>query len=148
MGESRYLLVDGHSVIFALPVLRQLHQRRPAQAREELIKWLQMLHDAGPWLVTVVFDGRFGTVDPRNHRDMVVSYSQEGETADSIIEKMTGLPGLAPQITVVTADHAEQNIVESLGASSVSPEWLQLEIESKRQEMSTRLNQVHRKAKW
>jgi uncharacterized protein len=36
--RARYLIVDGHSVIFAWPELRKLHARRSSLAREALIK--------------------------------------------------------------------------------------------------------------
>ena len=42
----RYLIVDGHSVIFAWPELRKLHQRRMALARDALVKTLTEYQDA------------------------------------------------------------------------------------------------------
>ena len=38
--SQQFLIVDGHSVIFAWPELRALHKRRTASAREQLIKIL------------------------------------------------------------------------------------------------------------
>ncbi len=40
-----YLLVDGHSIIFAWPELKLLHDRRTALAREALIKQLRDYQD-------------------------------------------------------------------------------------------------------
>ena len=43
--RARYLIVDGHSVIFAWPELRKLHARRSSLAREALIKRLRDYQD-------------------------------------------------------------------------------------------------------
>ena len=40
-GRTRYLIVDGHSVIFAWPELRKRHARRSSLAREALTKQLR-----------------------------------------------------------------------------------------------------------
>jgi len=54
----RYLIVDGHSIIFAWPKLRDLHARRPYLAREALIKELRHYQDWTGVHVAVVFDGQ------------------------------------------------------------------------------------------
>jgi predicted RNA-binding protein with PIN domain len=51
----RYLIVDGHSVIFAWPELRKLHARRTALARDELVKILTAYQDASGVRVVAVF---------------------------------------------------------------------------------------------
>lgn len=148
MPQRHYLLVDGHSVIYAWPVLRQLHQTRPAQARQELINLLQQLQDISEWRVTIVFDGKFGTTPTRRDNDIVITYSTTDETADSIIERMSSGPGLAEHILVVTADEAERLTVESLGAECASPSWLEEELASQRVSLDATLKHVHRRAKW
>lgn len=147
-ASRRYLLVDGHSVIYAWPELRQLHQAKPAQARLQLVSLLQQLQDSSDWRVTVVFDGRFGTTPVRRQGDLVEAYSTAEETADSIIERMTSVSGLAEQILVITADEAERNTVESLGAECASPDWLEHEIAAQDLNLQHSLRQVHRRAKW
>ena len=59
--SARYLLIDGHSVIFAWPDLRKLHDGNRAAARKVLADRLQHLHDTSDWLVTLVLDGKLGT---------------------------------------------------------------------------------------
>ena len=56
--RARYLIVDGHSVIFAWPELRKLHARRSSLARESLIKQLRDYQDWTGVRVVVVFDGK------------------------------------------------------------------------------------------
>src|SRR6184192_1124716 len=56
--RTRYLIVDGHSIIFAWPELRKLHARRSSLAREALIKQLRDFQDWTGMRVVVVFDGK------------------------------------------------------------------------------------------
>ena len=44
-SRARYLIVDGHSIIFAWPELRKLHARRSSLAREALLKQLRDYQD-------------------------------------------------------------------------------------------------------
>jgi uncharacterized protein len=143
-----YLLVDGHSVIYAWASLRQIHQERPALARDALIRTLEHLHDSSEWRVTVVFDGRYGISPPRRRHDMVVAYSSADESADSIIERLVGTTGKAGEITVVTADLAERRTVESLGALSLDPAWLAEEIDRTGRKVDDLLQRIHHRAKW
>src|SRR5438128_1119150 len=53
----QYLIVDGHSIIFAWPKLRRLHARRASLAREALINELRHYQDWTSIRTTVVFDG-------------------------------------------------------------------------------------------
>ena len=53
---TRYLVVDGHSVIFAWPELRKLHGRRSSLARDVLIRQLRAYQDWTGVHVVVVFD--------------------------------------------------------------------------------------------
>ena len=55
--RQRYLIVDGHSIIFAWPALCKLHKRRPFLAREALINRLRDYQDWTGVRVVVVFDG-------------------------------------------------------------------------------------------
>ena len=138
----RYLLVDGHSVIFSWPELRAVHGNRQgrAQARETLIKELRQLHDMGSWEITVVFDGQSGTgpqvPDARHPGDLVVAYSRKDQTADSIIEALVASQKDRESVTVITADEAERAAVEGLGAFCLSPDWLRGEMKSVRNDFN------------
>jgi predicted RNA-binding protein with PIN domain len=149
--SARYLVVDGHSVIFAWADLRALHGRNRAAARKALAEKLQHLHDTTPWRVTLVLDGKLGTaIDSaaRKPADMVVCYATADQTADSIIERLVAASGVAPEIRVITADEAERRVVESLGAEVSSPAWLREEIERQGVSFADDLQRVHRSAQW
>jgi len=149
--SARYLVVDGHSVIFAWLDLRALHDRNRAAARKALAERLQHLHDTTPWRVTLILDGKLGTVvatASRKPTDMVISYATADQTADSIIERLVAASGVAPEILVITADEAERRIVESLGAAVASPSWLREELEREGTSFASDLEKVHRSARW
>ena len=149
--SARYLVIDGHSVIFAWPDLRKLHDQNRAAARKALTDRLQHLHDTTEWRVTLVLDGKLGTAIPSGNRkptDMVVSYATADQTADSIIERLVAASGLAGQILVITADEVERLTVESLGASAASPSWLRQELEMEGSSFTDDLERVHRSARW
>ena len=149
--SARYLVVDGHSVIFAWADLRNLHNQNRAAARRALTEHLQHLHDISQWRVTLVLDGKLGTTaptGPRRPTDIVVSYATADQTADSIIERLVAASGKAKEITVVTADEAEKLTVESLGAATASPEWLRKELDLESVTFSNELNRVNRSARW
>lgn len=147
-GLKSYLLVDGHSVIFQDRELRRLHEREPRQARFRLQSRLARLHDQGAWLVTLVFDGRRGGHEPEPEGGMVVIYSRQDQTADSIIERLTASAPDPARVHVVTADHAEALTVEAQGAVVHSPEWLEEQCRSVENEFRQTLDGVHRRARW
>jgi len=149
--SAHYLVIDGHSVIFAWADLRHLHDRNRASARKALIDRLQHLHDTTDWRVTLVLDGKLGTAVPSGTRkptDMVVSYATADQTADSIIERLIGASGAGKDILVITADEAEKLTVESLGATTASPSWLRKEMEMEETFFTDELERVHRTARW
>jgi predicted RNA-binding protein with PIN domain len=146
--SSHFLVVDGHSVIYAWPDLRSLHARKPVAARDELIQLLSRVHDVGRWRITLVFDGVKGTAEKRRPHDMVVHYSIQGQTADAVIERLVAGSSCAEKIVVVTADEAEKRTVEALGASTAAPDWLELECRAQEDDLSRRLKSVSKSARW
>jgi predicted RNA-binding protein with PIN domain len=148
---AQYLVIDGHSVIFAWADLRRVHDQNRAAARKALADRLQHLQDTTHWRVTLVMDGKLGTAMPMGKRrptDMVISYATADQTADSIIERLVAASGVAAEILVVTADEAERLTVESLGAATASPDWLRREILMEHTSFADELKRVHRSARW
>ncbi len=146
--QKKFLLIDGHSVIFQWPELRRLHSQNPSKCRAALTALLGTLHDTSNWLVTLVFDGKTGPNEPARPGTMAVIYSQEGQTADSIIERLVGQANDPSLVYVVTADEAERITVEAAGAFVYSPDWLAGEIEQNTGQWQQALKDVHKKAKW
>jgi predicted RNA-binding protein with PIN domain len=129
--SAQYLLVDGHSIIFAWPKLRQLHARRPYLARDALIKELRDYQDWTGVHVAVVFDGRGERVSAQSDpHDVQVFYARRGQSADAIIERLASKYASRFEITVATADSLEMETVNACGALCVSPDGLRKLLES------------------
>jgi uncharacterized protein len=123
--RARYLMVDGHSVIFAWPELRKLHGRRSSLAREELIKRLRDYQDWTGVRVVVVFDGKGRKIETTSGpADIQVFYSRTGQTADAIIERLASKYAKRFELMVATSDSMEGETVEACGAEWISPEAL------------------------
>ena len=123
--RRRYLVVDGHSVIFAWPELQRLHQRRAALARDGLIKRLRDYQDWSGVRVIVVFDGKGPQVSAiADPHEVQIFYSRKGQSADAIIERLAAKYGERFELTVATSDSLEKQTVSSFGAHCISPEML------------------------
>ena len=123
--RPQYLLVDGHSIIFAWPELRALHERRTSLAREALVKRLRDYQDWSGTHVVVVFDGRGSSVSHEAEPgEIQVFYSRVGQTADSIIERLASKYAERFQLMVATGDYLEQETASASGAETLSPEGL------------------------
>jgi predicted RNA-binding protein with PIN domain len=123
--RPQYLLVDGHSIIFAWPELRLLHERRTSLARDALIRQLRDFQDWSGTKVVVVFDGRGSSVSHQAEPGEVqVFYSRVGQTADSIIERLASKYAERFRLIVATGDYLEQETTAASGAETVSPDGL------------------------
>jgi uncharacterized protein len=124
-NRARYLIVDGHSVIFAWPELRKLHAQRSSLAREALIKRLRDYQDWTGVRAVVVFDGKGRKIGATSGpADVQVFYSRTGQTADAIIERLASKYAKRFELWVATSDSMEGETVEACGAEWISPEAL------------------------
>jgi predicted RNA-binding protein with PIN domain len=124
-SRARYLIVDGHSVIFAWPELRKLHARRSSLAREALLKQLRDYQDWTGMRVVAVFDGKGKKVDAiSDPSEVQVFYSRSGQSADAIIERLASKYARQFELTVATSDSLEAETVHACGAEWISPEGL------------------------
>jgi len=131
--RTRYLIVDGHSVIFAWPELRRLHARRSSLAREALIKRLRDYQDWTGVRVVIVFDGKGRKIETTSGRTEVqVFYSRTSQTADAIIERLASKYSKRFELLVATSDSMEGETVEACGAEWISPEALRGLLSSER----------------
>ena len=123
--RAQYLIVDGHSVIFAWPELRALHRRRSSLAREALVRKLREYQDWTGVRVAVVFDGKGTTVNVNSEPgEIQIFYSREGQTADSIIERLASKYASRFKLLVATSDVLEQETASASGAECISTEAL------------------------
>jgi predicted RNA-binding protein with PIN domain len=148
MTRARFLIVDGHSVIFAWPELRALHDRRTASARERLTKILTEYQDFTGTQVVLVFDGKGATITQETEPGGIqVFYSNTGRTADDLIERLAAKYGNLYSLTVATSDLLEQQTAIAFGADCVDADGLRdliknaqrsFELEMKRRKRESR----------
>ena len=132
-SRACYLIVDGHSVIFAWPELRKLHARRSALAREALVKQLRDYQDWTGVRVVVVFDGKGKKIEATSDPgDVQLFYSRSGQSADAIIERLASKYAKRHELVVATSDSMEAETVHACGADSISPEALRALLASAR----------------
>src|SRR3989441_2044313 len=123
--RTRYLIVDGHSVIFAWPELRKLQARRSSLAREALLKQLRNYQDWTGVRVVVVFDGKGKKIDASSEPgDVQIFYSRTGQSADAIIERLASKYAKRFELMVATSDSLEAETVLACGAEWISSEAL------------------------
>ena len=133
LQRMRYLIVDGHSVIFAWPELRKIHERRSSLAREALTRQLRDYQDWTGVRVVIVFDGKGARVSATSGSgDVQIFYSRSGQTADAIIERLASKYARKVDLTVATSDFMERQTVHASGAMCISPEALREAMEEAR----------------
>ena len=120
-----YLIIDGHSIIFAWEELRVLHERSQLAARDELIRRMTCYQDCTGERTIIVFDGK-GTETISQHEEagIQVFFSKKGVTADQIIERLVGKYGRKKKITIASRDKAVLDTCSSFGALAISPNSL------------------------
>jgi predicted RNA-binding protein with PIN domain len=134
--RTRYLIVDGHSIIFGWPELRNLHARRSSLAREALIKQLRDYQDWTGVHVVVVFDGKGKKISATSELGEVqIFYSRSGQSADAIIERLASKYAKRFELMVATSDSMEAETVQACGAESISPEGLRALLSSNRKSL-------------
>lgn len=122
-----YLVVDGYNIIFAWPQLKAFRERRLEHARDKLIDLLINYSALSGESVYLVFDAHLVKRNTE-HQELIdgvrVIYTQEGETADSLIERLVGELLKTGTVYVATSDWAEQSFVFGRGAYRLTPKEL------------------------
>jgi len=142
----RVLIVDGHSVIFAWPEMRDLHARRTGLAREAVIKVLTAYQDSSGVHVVAVFDGKGARANEATEPGGIqIFYSGADQTADDIIERLVAKYAEKHDITVVTSDRLEQMTVNTFGASFMPAELLPSLLNEARQSLDRELKKLKKR---
>ncbi|MBV8417901.1 MAG: NYN domain-containing protein [Verrucomicrobia bacterium] len=146
--SAQFLIVDGHSVIFAWPDLRALHDQRTASARERLVRILTEYQDYTGINVVLVFDGRGPVISQEMEPGGIqVFYSNSGHTADDIIERLVAKYGHSYSITVATSDLLEQQTAIAFGGNCVSADGLRRLIDDARRTFAREMKRRKREAR-
>lgn len=130
--KKQLLLVDGYNMIGAWPELIPLKKAdKMEDARDLLLNILSSYAKYEGIEIIVVFDAQFvpGLTKRYTKYQLQVVFTEEGETADSYIERTAGeLNNVLTQVTVATSDLAEQWVIFSQGALRTSARELYKEV--------------------
>ena len=140
-----FLIVDGYNVIYAWPEFDKNRESGLDYARSRLVSILAD-HSALTGLkVVVVFDAhqiKGGGERTELIDGVEVIYTQQGETADSLIERMVGsFSDDAGPVYVVTSDWAEQVIIFGRGAFRLTPGELHEQVQRVKEESKVHYKQ-------
>lgn len=121
---TEYLVVDGYNVMYAWSELDKIKESSMEHARDKLIDMLVNYAALSGEKVVIVFDAH--RVKSRLERTEVlpgvqVIYTNEGETADSVIERLAGEYAARGIVYVVTSDWDEQRVTFGRGAYRMTP---------------------------
>ena len=138
--STRYLIIDGHSLIYTWNYLLKLHQSNKSSARESLIRRMTNYQDITGERVVIVFDGKGDVSESMNDENAIqVFYSKSGVTADQIIERLAGKYSTTRNITVASRDRAVLDTCSSFGADAISPKTLEELLEKAEKDLEKRL---------
>lgn len=137
MKEKEFLIVDGYNIIHAWPEFEKLREAGLEHARSRLVSILSNYSPLAGQKVLVVFDAH--QVKNSAERAEVIDgveviYTQQGETADAVIERLAGELTARGRVYVATSDWAEQGIIFGRGAYRVTPGELRLQVSQLKRE--------------
>jgi predicted RNA-binding protein with PIN domain len=143
----RFLVVDGHSVIFAWPEMRAMHSRRGVAARETLVRMLTAYQDSSGVKVVAVFDGRGEKASEASEPGGIqIFYSSAGQTADDIVERLVAKYARKHDLLVATDDSLERQTAITFGADVISTENLRLLLNEAAGDLTRRIVAHRRKS--
>lgn len=148
MGPE-YLLIDGYNIMFARDELKELARINFDAAREALIQIISNYQGYKKNKVLLVFDAYKvpqGTREITKQDDFYIIYTQEAETADMYIEKISYQMGGHYRVRVATSDRAEQLILIAHDTLRISAGafWEEIDaIHSEIQEIIAKSNQAN-----
>lgn len=118
-----YLLVDGYNIVFAWDELKKIAETNLDAARTELIRIMSNYQGWSGYEIIVVFDAykvKGKHRDVEKDFNISVVYTNESETADSYIERVTHELSKKHRVRVATSDGIEQMIILGNGAMRMS----------------------------
>lgn len=145
--KKNLLIVDGYDMIGAWPELAVLkNQDRMEEAREDLLTRLSNMAKYEGLEIIVVFDAQFvpGVTKSYQKYQLEVIFTEEGETADSYIERIAGeMNTILTQVTVATSDLAEQWVIFSQGALRTSARELYKSVKKTEKDIRQHQKELH-----
>jgi uncharacterized protein len=140
------LIIDGYNLIYASEQFEALMKENMEAAREKLMTELEEYCFREERWAEVVFDGARseGPAATEERSDYVkVTFTAEGQSADSYIEKLAYEKGgdRAGEVLLITGDYHQQKVAAGAGLLRMSSREFLLEME----ESHRKVNEEHRR---
>jgi len=147
---EEFVLVDGYNIIFAWDELKEIGRDSLDAARHVLMNLLCNYQGYRGCNLILVFDAykvpqNLGTVE--KYHNIFIVYTQEAETADSYIERVTYELRGRKKVRVATSDNLEQLIILGHSAVRVSAKSFHDEVMQTQQEIERVIAQNNQKSK-
>ena len=121
--QFEQLIIDGYNLLHQTDELAGLLQTDIQGARHRLVRMAEETAHRMAGHTTIVFDGRnTGSDSALSSPFLEVIFSPAHLSADSVIERLVCSCSVPDDILVVTSDRAEQHMVASAGAHTMSSE--------------------------
>lgn len=124
-GRPPLLLIDGHNVVFATKKYRQALESQDMRGAVNVVvnDLVNLAASGGPEIIAV-FDGREAGSSEVVSPGLRVVFSPGNRSADSVIERLVFNMANEWEITVCTADFAQQKVVLRDGVGRMFPSGL------------------------
>lgn len=135
---AEYLIVDGYNIINAWQTFKDSINHDLEHARIKLIDMMADYSAVKGVNVIIVFDAHLvkgGMGSKEQIYGVNVIYTAESETADAVIERITGQFNENDRVIVATSDWAQQRIVFGRGGVRLSARELEREVISSQTEV-------------
>lgn len=141
---KEFLIVDGYNIIYAWPEFEKFKESGLEHARSKLVSILANYSPLSGQKILVVFDAH--QVKNSAERTEIIDgveviYTQQGETADALIERLVGNLTNMGTVYVATSDWAEQGIIFGRGAYRLTPGELRMQVNRTKRESEERYEQ-------
>ncbi len=131
--KGNYLLVDGYNIIFSWDELKTLAEKDLESARIKLMDMMCNYQGYAGCNIILVFDAYRVKGQKREiikYFNINIVYTQEAETADSYIERISHELAKDYRVRVATSDALEQMIILGNGAMRVSANEFHMMVEN------------------
>lgn len=118
----KYIFVDAYNVINSWKELKKIKDYNLEMSREQLLDILNNYATYNQYRIYVVWctSNRRGRKYRKINDNLIVVFTKEGETADSFIERSINDLGRKIDVSVVTSDSLEQQLIFQRGATRIS----------------------------
>lgn len=157
MRRKEVMFVDGYNMIGAWPELAHLQRKDEIEAARDLLLFeLSNYRKFRDLDMIVVFDAQYvpGITQSYQEYDLLVVFTQEGETADAYIERrVKAYLNPITRVMVATSDAAEQWMIFQQGALRISAQELKMDLDYAKEEIQSHVRDHHharsiRKSPW